>query len=90
MGDRLQAPSSLVSGWDVDDVAFPDLPAPEDAAGGIDWDVSVDSTIVWVHQHAAGARKAPAAASASNRRGTGMQKGVNLGLEALLVRLRLG
>ncbi|CAL9638204.1 hypothetical protein SUDANB120_06266 (plasmid) [Streptomyces sp. enrichment culture] len=27
-----------------------------DAAGEIDWDVSVDSTIVRAHQHAAGAR----------------------------------
>ncbi|WP_405698928.1 IS5 family transposase [Streptomyces sp. NBC_01383] len=29
----------------------------EDAEGGIDWDVSVDSTAVRAHQHAAGARK---------------------------------
>lgn len=36
--------------------------AAEDAAGGIDWDVSVDSTAVRAHQHAAGARKAPPAA----------------------------
>lgn len=34
----------------------------EDAAGRIDWDVSVDSTAVRAHQHAAGARRtAPAA-----------------------------
>jgi hypothetical protein len=33
----------------------------EDAAGGIDWDASVDSTVVRAHQHAAGARKAPPA-----------------------------
>jgi transposase len=33
----------------------------EDAEGRIDWDVSVDSTAVRAHQHAAGARKAPAA-----------------------------
>ncbi|MFI0192123.1 IS5 family transposase [Streptomyces sp. NPDC017082] len=38
------------------------IQAAEDAAGGIDWDVSVDSTAVRVHQHAAGARKAPPAA----------------------------
>jgi len=31
--------------------------AAEDAAGRIDWDVSVDSTAVRAHQHAAGARK---------------------------------
>jgi transposase len=29
------------------------------AAGGIDWDVSVDSTSIRAHQQAAGARKAP-------------------------------
>ncbi|MFD3572265.1 IS5 family transposase [Streptomyces sp. NPDC058667] len=36
------------------------IQAAEDAAGQIDWDVSVDSTAVRAHQHAAGARKAPA------------------------------
>lgn len=36
--------------------------AAEDAAGRLDWDVSVDSTVVRAHQHAAGARKAPPAA----------------------------
>lgn len=33
--------------------------AAADAAGDIDWDVSVDSTIVRAHQHAAGARTEP-------------------------------
>ncbi len=33
--------------------------AAADAAGEIDWDISVDSTIVRVHQHAAGARTDP-------------------------------
>ncbi|MFE6979477.1 IS5 family transposase [Streptomyces sp. NPDC057682] len=33
------------------------IQAAEDAAGQIDWDVSVDSTAVRAHQHAAGARK---------------------------------
>lgn len=33
--------------------------AEADAAGEIDWDISVDSTIVRAHQHAAGARIAP-------------------------------
>ncbi|WP_369824369.1 IS5 family transposase [Kitasatospora sp. Root187] len=33
--------------------------AAADAAGEIDWDVSVDSTAVRAHQHAAGARTAP-------------------------------
>ncbi|WP_241778910.1 IS5 family transposase [Streptomyces sp. AcH 505] len=35
------------------------IQAAEDDAGRIDWDVSVDSTAVRAHQHAAGARKAP-------------------------------
>ncbi|WP_445194835.1 transposase [Streptomyces sp. CB02009] len=30
--------------------------AAADAAGEVDWDISVDSTIVRAHQHAAGAR----------------------------------
>ncbi|MFF4020041.1 IS5 family transposase [Streptomyces sp. NPDC001843] len=34
--------------------------AAADAAGEIDWDISVDSTIVRAHQHAAGARTDPA------------------------------
>jgi transposase len=33
------------------------LQAAADAAGRIGWDVSVDSTVVRAHQHAAGARK---------------------------------
>lgn len=37
------------------------IQAAEDAAGGIDWDVSVDSTAVRAHQRAAGARKTPPA-----------------------------
>ncbi|MFE9910757.1 transposase [Streptomyces clavifer] len=36
------------------------IQAAEDAAGRIDWDVSVGSTAVRAHQHAVGARKAPA------------------------------
>ncbi|GAA3095469.1 IS5 family transposase [Streptomyces echinatus] len=39
--------------------------AAEDAVGRIDWDVSVDSTAVRAHQHAAGARKTPPAARSS-------------------------
>ncbi|MEV4976825.1 IS5 family transposase, partial [Streptomyces scopuliridis] len=34
------------------------IQAAEDIAGGIGWGVSVDSTVVRAHQHAAGARKA--------------------------------
>ncbi|ANZ20494.1 transposase [Streptomyces noursei ATCC 11455] len=36
-----------------------------DAVGEIDWDISVDSTIVRAHQHAAGARTDPPPAPAS-------------------------
>ncbi|MDQ0795409.1 transposase [Streptomyces sp. B1I3] len=48
------------------------IQAVEDAEGRIDWDVSVDSTAVRAHQHAAGARKAtPAVASQKGaKRGT--------------------
>uniref|UniRef100_UPI003BAC58E9 IS5 family transposase n=1 Tax=Streptomyces sp. NBC_01001 TaxID=2903713 RepID=UPI003BAC58E9 len=37
--------------------------AAADAAGEIDWDISVDSTIVRAHQHAAGAPHRPAAST---------------------------
>ncbi len=33
--------------------------AEADAAGGIDWDISVDSTSIRAHHHVAGARHAP-------------------------------
>lgn len=33
--------------------------AVADAEGSIDWDISVDSTVMRAHQHAAGARTAP-------------------------------
>ncbi|WP_374225221.1 IS5 family transposase [Streptomyces sp. ISL-98] len=51
------------------------IQAAEDAAGGIDWDVSVDSTAVRAHQHAAGARKAPPAAMAQKGTGRGDEPG---------------
>ncbi|CAM5683012.1 transposase [Streptomyces gancidicus BKS 13-15] len=41
--------------------------AAADAAGEIDWDVSVDSTVVRAHQHAAGCRTGPPSAPASKR-----------------------
>jgi hypothetical protein len=37
--------------------------AAADAAGQIDWDMSIDSTVVRAHQHAAGARTDPPPAS---------------------------
>ncbi|MFF3959066.1 transposase [Streptomyces sp. NPDC001890] len=39
--------------------------AQADAAGEIDWDIAVDSTIVRAHQHAAGARIDPSPTPAS-------------------------
>ena len=43
--------------------------AAADAAGEIDWDISVDSTIVRAHQHAAGARTDPPPAPVSKGEG---------------------
>ena len=39
--------------------------AAADAAGAVDWDISVDSTVVRAHQHAAGARTDPPPVPAS-------------------------
>ncbi|MEU5093144.1 IS5 family transposase [Streptomyces sp. NPDC021356] len=44
--------------------------AAADAAGEIDWDIAVDSTIVRAHQHAAGARTGPPDAKGGRRGGT--------------------
>jgi hypothetical protein len=41
--------------------------AAADASGEIDWDVSVDSTVVRAHQHAAGARTDPPPAPAGSK-----------------------
>ncbi|MGW7668330.1 IS5 family transposase [Streptomyces sp. NPDC054775] len=41
--------------------------AAADAAGEIDWDIGVDSTVVCAHQHAAGARTSPPPAPATSR-----------------------
>jgi len=58
----------------------------EDAAGGIDWEVSVDSTAVRAHQHAAGARKALPAAVHQRGAGRGTYRG-DPALRKLAVRL---
>ncbi|MFI9122389.1 IS5 family transposase [Streptomyces bikiniensis] len=47
------------------------LQASADAAGEIDWDISVDFTIVRAHQHAAGARTNPPPTPASKGRRDG-------------------
>ncbi len=54
--------------WSADgtwDRLLQQVQAAADAAGEIDWDISVDSTIVRAHQHAAGARTDPPPASSS-------------------------
>ncbi|WP_443063955.1 IS5 family transposase [Streptomyces sp. NBC_00376] len=51
------------------------IQAAEDAVGAIDWDVSVDSTAVRAHQHAAGARKAAPAAVPQKGAGRGDEPG---------------
>ncbi|BCK67419.1 hypothetical protein Srufu_013720 [Streptomyces libani subsp. rufus] len=58
----------------------------EDAEGGIDWEVSVDSTAVRAHQHAAGARKTPPAAVPQRGAGRGTNR-VDPVLRKLAVRL---
>ncbi|WP_405450007.1 IS5 family transposase [Streptomyces achromogenes] len=44
--------------------------AEADAAGEIDWDIAVDSTVVRAHQHAAGARTEPPGGKGGRRGGT--------------------
>jgi transposase len=51
--------------WSADDTwerLLHQVQAAADAASEIDWDISVDSTIVRAHQHAAGARIDPPSA----------------------------
>ena len=50
--------------------------AAENAAGGIDWDVAVDSTTARAHQHAAGERKAAPSPVAPQK---GARSGANQG-----------
>lgn len=45
------------------------IQAAADAAGDVDWDVSVDSTSVRAHQHAAGARNDPPPTTAAPKGG---------------------
>jgi transposase len=64
--------------WSADgtwDRLLQQIQAEADAAGEIDWDVSVDSTIVRAHQHAAGARTEPPPALASKRGGLNEHQG---------------
>ncbi|ONK12154.1 Transposase [Streptomyces sp. MP131-18] len=48
--------------WSAEDTwerSLGEVQAAADAAGEVDWDVAVDSTVVRAHQHAAGARADP-------------------------------
>ncbi|MFE2346695.1 IS5 family transposase [Kitasatospora cineracea] len=58
--------------WSADgtwELLLHQVQAAADAAGEIDWDISVDSTIVRAHQHAAGARTDPPPALAGSKGG---------------------
>ncbi|AVI00316.1 IS5 family transposase (plasmid) [Streptomyces sp. WAC00288] len=57
--------------------------AKADAAGDIDWTVSVDSTIVRAHQHAAGARKGGAKARPSAGPEAGLTSKIHLVCDAI-------
>ncbi len=61
--------------------------AAQDAEGGIDWEVSVDSTTARAHQHAAGARKAPPPAFPAVKGARGGTKRGDPVWESLSVRL---
>lgn len=60
--------------------------AAADAAGEIDWDISVDSTIVRAHQHAAGARTDPPPAPGS-KGASGREHQDETSWQSLLARL---
>ncbi len=61
--------------------------AAQDAEGGIDWEVSVDSTTARAHQHAAGARNAPPPMASPLKGGRAGTKRCDLVLQSLSARL---
>lgn len=64
--------------WSADgtwEIPLQQAQAGTDAAGGIDWDISVGSTTVQAHQHAAGARTEPPPAPASKWATVGEHRG---------------
>jgi transposase len=63
-----------------------EVQAEADAAGEIDWDISVDSTIVRGHQHAAGARTDPPPAPGS-KGAEGMEHQDETPWQSLIARL---
>ena len=56
MADGVEAASSLRDRWHVDKLLRV-IQAEADAAGRVDWNVSVDSSIVRAHQHSATAKR---------------------------------
>lgn len=61
--------------------------AAADAAGGIDWDIGVDSTVVRAHQHAAGARMSPPPVPATSKGDPGEEHQDELPWQSLRARL---
>ncbi|KUM91972.1 transposase [Streptomyces yokosukanensis] len=53
---------------------FQQILAAADAEGGIDWDISVDSTVMRAHQDAAGARRTPLPAPGSTKGAPGPER----------------
>lgn len=75
--------------WSADgtwDFLLQQVQAAADDAGEIDWDISVDSTIVRAHQHAAGARTDPPPAPAS-KGGEGVERQAEKPWQSLIARL---
>jgi len=76
--------------WSADgtwELLLAQIQAVQDAEGGIDWEVSVDSTTARAHQHAAGARKAAPPVVASRKGAHGGTKRGDPVLRSLSVRL---
>ncbi|MBE1594448.1 transposase [Streptomyces stelliscabiei] len=64
-----------------------EVQAAVDAAGEIDWDIAVDSTVVRAHQHAAGARTVPPPALAASKGVGEVEHQVGTPWQSLLARL---
>ena len=64
-----------------------EVQAAVDAAGEIDWDIAVDSTVVRAHQHAAGARTVAPPALAASKGGGDVEHQAETPCQGLLARL---
>ncbi|MDQ0745807.1 hypothetical protein QF034_000038 [Streptomyces africanus] len=64
-----------------------EVQAAVDAAGEIDWDIAVDSTVVRAHQHAAGARTDPPPALAASKRASDAEHQAETPWQSRLARL---